>query len=107
MEGRACEAARLPDLPNACFRLCTWVSIGNTHLFFSQRVKAHTNVYQLLHKGFCILFYLCIYTFIYSAALGLRCCTRTFSSSGEQGLLFVAVRELLIAVASLVAEHGL
>ena len=31
---------------------------------------------------------------------------RLFSSCGEQGLLFVAVRELLIAVASLVAEHG-
>ena len=30
-----------------------------------------------------------------------------FSSCGEQGLLFVAVHGLLIAVASLVAEHGL
>ena len=41
------------------------------------------------------------------AALGLRCCARAFSSCGEQGLLFVAVRGLLTAVASLVAEHGL
>ena len=41
------------------------------------------------------------------AALGLCCCTRAFSSCGERGLLFVAVRGLLIAVASLVAEHGL
>ena len=32
---------------------------------------------------------------------------RLFSSWGEQGLLFVVVRGLLIAVASLVAEHGL
>ena len=32
---------------------------------------------------------------------------RLFSSCGEQGLLFVAVRGLLIVVASLVAEHGL
>ena len=30
-----------------------------------------------------------------------------FSSCGERGLLFVAVHRLLIAVASLVAEHGL
>ena len=30
-----------------------------------------------------------------------------FSSCGEQGLLFIVVRGLLIAVASLVAEHGL
>ena len=54
------------------------------------------------------LFFLNIYLFIlFLAALGLRCCTRAFSSCGEWGLLFVAVRELLIAVASLAAEHGL
>ena len=41
------------------------------------------------------------------AALGLHCYTRAFSSCGEWGLLFVVVRGLLIAVASLVAEHGL
>ena len=32
---------------------------------------------------------------------------RAFSSWGERGLLFVVVRRLLIAVASLVAEHRL
>ena len=31
----------------------------------------------------------------------------SFSSCGERGLLFVAVHGLLIAVASLVVEHGL
>ena len=41
------------------------------------------------------------------AALGLCCCARAFSSCGEWGLLFVAVRGLLIAVASLAAEHRL
>ena len=53
-------------------------------------------------------FYKFIY-FIYLllAALGLCCCVWAFSSCGERGLLFVAVRGLLIAVASLVAEHGL
>ena len=44
--------------------------------------------------------------FIFLAALGLCCCAWAFSSCGEPGLLFVAVHELLIAVASLVAEHG-
>ena len=34
------------------------------------------------------------------AVLGLRCCTWTFSSCGERGLLFVAVRGILIVVAS-------
>ena len=32
------------------------------------------------------------------AVLGLRCCTRAFSSCCKRGLLFVAVRGLLIAV---------
>ena len=41
------------------------------------------------------------------AVLGLRCCARAFFSCGEPGLLFIAVRGLLIVVASLVAEHGL
>ena len=45
--------------------------------------------------------------FFFLAALGLRCCAWAFSSCGERGLLFVVVRGLLIAVASLVAEHGL
>ena len=40
------------------------------------------------------------------AALGPRCCTWAFSSCGEWGLLFVAVRGLLIVVASLVVERG-
>ena len=39
--------------------------------------------------------------------LGLHCCALAFSSCGEQGLPSVAVCGLLIAVASLVAEHGL
>ena len=44
---------------------------------------------------------------LFLAVLGLRCCARAFSSCGEWGLLFIAVRGLLIAVASLVAEHRL
>ena len=48
-----------------------------------------------------------IYLFLFLAVLALRCCARSFSSCGERGLLFVAVRGLLIAVASLVVEHGL
>ena len=47
------------------------------------------------------------FIYLFLAALGLRCCARAFSSCREQGLLFIAVRRLLIAVASLVVEHGL
>ena len=51
------------------------------------------------------LLYLFIYLFL--AALGLRCCTWAFSSCSEGGLLLVVVHGLVIAVASLVVEHGL
>ena len=57
------------------------------------------------YKRVNFLFIYLIYLFL--AALGLRCCAQAFSSCGEQGLLFVAVHGLLIAVASLVARHGL
>ena len=55
----------------------------------------------LYYLGFFFLMYL------FLAALGLHCCPWAFSSCGERGLLFVVVCGLLIAVASLVAEHGL
>ena len=42
------------------------------------------------------LLHLFIYLFIFLAALGHRCCVRAFSSCGEQGLLFVVVRGLLL-----------
>ena len=45
--------------------------------------------------------------YLFLAELGLHCCVRAFSSCGKRGLLFVAVHGLLIAVASLVAEHRL
>ena len=53
----------------------------------------------------CLLWFLFIYLFM--AALGLCCCAWASSTCGEQGLLFIAVHGLLIAVASLVAEHRL
>ena len=57
---------------------------------------------------FSFFFFINIYfVYLFLAVLGLCCCVRAFSSCDEQGLLFVAVRGLLIAVASLVVEHGL
>ena len=47
------------------------------------------------------------YVILFLAVLGLRCYGQAFSSCSERGLLFVAVHGLLIAVASLVVEHGL
>ena len=58
-----------------------------------------------LHFIFLLKFIYFIYLFL--AAWGLCCCAQAFSSCSEQGLLFVAVHGLLIAVTSLVAEHRL
>ena len=45
--------------------------------------------------------------YLFFAALGLHCCTWAFSSCSEQGFSLVEVHRLLIAVASLVVEHGI
>ena len=58
-----------------------------------------------LRNNFFKKFYLFIYLFL--AVLGLRFCARAFSSCGEQGPLFVAVRGPLTIAASLVVEHRL
>ena len=44
---------------------------------------------------------------VFLAMLGLPCCVWAFSTCGEWELIFIAVRGLLIMLASLVAEHGL
>ena len=63
----------------------------------------------LICRIFLILFIYFFNKFIYLflAELGLCCWARAFSSCSERGLLFVVVRRLLIAVASLVAEQRL
>ena len=63
-----------------------------------------------LENYFILFFYKFIYFilfYLFLVVLGLSCCVWAFSSCGERGLLFIAVRRLLIAVASLVAEHQL
>ena len=52
-------------------------------------------------------FFFCKFIYLFLAVLGLCCCAWAFSSCGKRGPFFVAVRGLLIAVASLVTEHGL
>ena len=55
---------------------------------------------------FPAVFFVCLFV-CFLDILGLCCCTQTFSSCSERGLLFVVVCELLTAVVSLIAEHGL
>ena len=52
-------------------------------------------------------YFIYLFVCLFMAALVLRCCAWAFSSCSEWGLLFIAVHGLLIAVASLVAEHRL
>ena len=47
------------------------------------------------------------FIYLFTAVLGLRFCARAFSSCGERGPLFIAVRGPLTIAASLVAEHRL
>ena len=61
-----------------------------------------------LGSSFILFLFFKINLFIlFLAGLGFCCCVWSFFSCGERGLLFVAVHGLLIAVASLVVEHGL
>ena len=78
------------------FFICVYNPQSFSFLFF----------WKLTLSGICILF-LIYFICLFLAALGLRCCAWAFSSCGERGLLFVVVRRLLIAVASLVLEHAL
>ena len=57
--------------------------------------------------GIVLLFFFLIFLFFFLSVLGLRFCARAFSSCGEWGPLFIAVRVPLTAAASLVAEHRL
>ena len=76
-----------------------FVSSGLRRLFF------------FFFLGFCFSsiepfnFYLFIYLFL--AVLGPRFCVRAFSTCGERGPLFIAVRGPLTIAASLVAGHRL
>ena len=69
--------------------------------FHQQRMRVPVSPLSVVVVVVVVLIYL------FLAVLGLHCCTRAFSSCGEQGLLIIAVSGLLIAVASLVVEHGL
>ena len=53
------------------------------------------------------VFLINLFIYLFLAVLGLRFCARAFSSCGERGPLFIAVRGPLTVAASPVAEHRL
>ena len=70
--------------------------------------KMLSTLFEIVIVWVCFIFFkINLFIYLFLAALGLRCCAWAFSSCSERGLLFIAVHGLLIAVASLVVEHGL
>ena len=98
-----------------CFGACVCVSINySVHVIprfvYSTWVVLWGFQISSLYPVLLFLCYLFIYLknhFIYFWMHCLRCCVRAFSGCSKQGLLLVAVHRLLIAGASLVAEHRL
>ena len=74
------------------------------YLFFF-KFFSHLGYYRILSRVPCRIQQVLVYLF--SAALGLRCCVQAFFGCDDQGILLIAVRRLLIVVGSLVAEHRL
>ena len=79
-------------------------SLAPPALFFSLKIALAIFAKARL---LCPFFFFNKFIYLFLAAFGLHCCTQAFCSGGEQGLLFIVVRRLLIAMASLVVEHRL
>ena len=84
-------------------RTCVHVFLMDISTHFCGR----RNFFFLKIHFFLRIFFKIYFIYLFLAALGLRCCTQSFSNCVARGLLFVVVCRLLIAVASLVAEHRL
>ena len=77
-------------------------SLKDSLLGYSPQIGANTIFHFLLKKKKIELF-----IYLFGSLLGLRCCVQAFSSCGEQGIVFVVVSRLLIAVSFLAMELGL
>ena len=84
----------LSFLLHTCDTFCNFPTVLEYSIEFD-------HIFSLGHFSWHIIF---IYLFM--AVLGLRCCLGFFLVVTSRELLFVAIRGLLIAVASLTAEHG-
>ena len=82
-------------------------------LFHSGLFRSHLYRVKLLKRPLELQFYsyyfffFNLFIYLFMAVLGHRFCARAFSSCGEWGPLFIAVRGPLTIAASLVAEHRL
>ena len=83
--------------------------LNDSFVFFSSALKLTSCKFTLFYLFIYLFIFYTFFKFInlFWAALDLCCCVQAFSSWGQWGLLFIAVRGLLIVVASLVQEHRL
>ena len=79
---------------------------NDVHLSLSYHISIFTTLKILCAPLLFIVSIVCFVLFCFGC-VGSLFCAQAFSGCGEQGLLFIAVRGLLIAVVSLVVEHGL
>ena len=97
-----------------CF-ITKWISYKHTYIpislpsCISLPDDGHSDRCEVIPHCDFFFINLFIYLFIYLflAVLGLRFCARAFSSCGEWGPLFIAMRGPLTVAASPVAEHRL
>ena len=87
---------------------CNWHKMAS----YREQLYFQHYIWALMHTGVCysyfyIYIYIFFFFFFFLAVLDLPCYVQAFSSCSKQGLLFVGVLRLLIAVTSLVAEHRL
>ena len=73
-------------------------------LIYSFSSSSYLVMVAFMHYSF---FLINLFIYLFLAVLGLRFCAKAFSSCGERGPLFIAVRGPLAIAASLVAEHRL
>ena len=81
--------------------LLTFYFAPNMHIHTFKMDYTITGVLQLA------FFFLKLFIYLLMTVLGLRFCSRAFSSCGKRGPLFITVRGPPTAAASLVAEHRL
>ena len=80
----------------------------NTECIFDIKELLLVNrVIMVLRLCFLFVCFFNLFLYLFLAVLGLCFCARAFSSCGEWGPLFIAVRGPLTIAASLVAEHRL
>ena len=99
------------DRTTFLFLLPIWLPVGWSRIFHGHRQfnLANTGSVQQRLSWWSFFFFFNFYLFIYFifGCAGLHFCARAFSSCGERGPLFIAVRGPLTVAASLVAEHKL